>query len=271
MDFICTLNRDKIQNLIDEVVLKHFENENFMVKNELSKLAIVLLLNRKSEIKFFLDKLRKTPLHMGIEGGGEMESGLIKRFLYAHQQWVEENCEMERDDAEFFDFDIDVDSEEQQHLNYFDNKQKISAKEFMAKEQIEREIIDDLLDAIEIFDDILSEFSDSEITQEFLNEIVKLLSRFIVFEYITEFRDIGYSLETLRAKLYNFNTDYLNSEEKELLKNFIISIFEDIKKWIDEILIEQTAQDIHYLDASLLANILQIDILLQRSSNGDYK
>ena len=58
MDFICTLNRDKIQNLIDEVVLKHFENENFMVKNELSKLAIVLLLNRKSEIKFFLDKLR---------------------------------------------------------------------------------------------------------------------------------------------------------------------------------------------------------------------
>jgi len=71
MDFICTLNRDKIQNLIDEVVLKHFENENFMVKNELSKLAIVLLLNRKSEIKFFLDKLRKTPLHMGIEGGGE--------------------------------------------------------------------------------------------------------------------------------------------------------------------------------------------------------
>ena len=40
------------------------------------------------------------------------------------------------------------------------------------------------------------------------------------------------------------------------------TIMDDLRKWVDEVVKKQEAQDIHYLDASLLANISQIEIMI---------
>jgi len=41
------------------------------------------------------------------------------------------------------------------------------------------------------------------------------------------------------------------------------SIVDDLSKFVKEVLVDQSALDIHYLDASLFANISQIDMMLK--------
>jgi len=76
-------------------------------------------------------------------------------------------------------------------------------------------------------------------------------------------------MKNQNAKLLLLNIDKLTQTQKGLLRSFIISIIEDLKKWVEEIFVFQTAQDIHYLDTSFFANITQIEIMIKNQTQGE--
>ena len=98
-----------------------------------------------------------------------------------------------------------------------------------------------------------------------MQQVIEKFAR--VFEMTYEFKDMAYSLRLLIDQLGRFEDDRFGADEQTLYKALIESIVQDLRKWIHEVTIEQTARDIHYLDASLLANISQIDMMIQNKQN----
>ena len=180
-------------------------------------------------------------------------------FLNIHKGIYEEN-EEEFFEDDFFDFDSEEVDSSINNMHYTDER-KTTASEFMQEGSIEEESILELKEELDEIEDMIDAHLEKELTYDFLEKIIPS-HVILLFNMSVEFKDIGYALETLNEKLSLIDLDSLNSSQKEILKAILITIMEDIKKWKNEVLINQTAQDIHYLDASLLANIAQIDIML---------
>jgi len=260
MKFYCPLTKKRIEDLIENVVfpLTKGETDREKLDLELSKLAIILLLTSKEEINFFLSKLNRSILK------NRKNSSLLKEFISLHSNWLEERCNR-NEDIEFFDDFFEIDGEEvDENINsmHYSDERKISAKEFIEEGLIDEEFILEITETISYLDELLYQFEDIEIDENFIEKLVSLGSFIKIFEFSVEFRDIGYGLESLKEELILLDINSLNKTQKEILKNFIVTIIEDLKKWVDEVIINQTAQDIHYLDASLLANVGQIKIMI---------
>ena len=265
MKFYCPLTKERIEDLIENVVfpLTKGRRGEEKLNLELSKLAIIFLLTSKKDIAFFLSKIDKSILQ------NRKNSSLLKEFISLHSKWLEERCN-KNEDIEFFDDFFEIESEEvDENINsmHYSDERKLSAKEFMEEGIIDDEFISEIMETISYLDELLYQFEDIEIDENFIEKLVSLDSFIKIFEFSVEFRDIGYALENLKQKLVLLDINSLNKTQKEILKNFIITIIEDLKKWVDEVIINQTAQDIHYLDASLLANIAQLDIMLDSFKN----
>jgi hypothetical protein len=265
MKFYCPLTKEKIEDLIENVVfpLTKGRRGEEKLNLELSKLAIIFLLTSKKDNAIFLSKDDKSILQ------NRENSSLLKEFISLHSNWLQERCN-KNEDIELFDDFFEIDSEKvDENINsmHYSDERKISAKEFMEEGLIDEEFISEIMETITYLDELLYQFEDIEIDETFIEKLVSLDSFIKIFEFSIEFRDIGYALENLKEKLILLDINSLNKTQKEILKNFIITIIEDLKKWVDEVVINQTAQDIHYLDASLLANIAQLDIMLDSFKN----
>lgn len=162
-------------------------------------------------------------------------------------------------DDDFFDFDSeDVDSA----INkmHYDEKEKISAVEFMQEDLIDDHMIADLDDAIEHYDDYTSHIDNFD--DEYLSLVSKCLEEFITILNVSyEFRDLAYALESLVSLIVNYKVG--DKSKDELLKALLDTVIDDLENWKKEVVDEQSAVDIHYLDASLLSNVSQIEIMLR--------
>jgi hypothetical protein len=231
----------------------------------LSNLAVTLLLVDEEEVK---EHLKNAKLSYSFPNRYK----ILKTFLDNHAEWVLRNCddkdtkinitckEDEDEEDDFFEFDSE---EVDDSINDMHYDTRISAKEFMSTQDIDEDILEDIKDALEEMESFIIRYENMEIDNKFIEEVVDMLGKFVIFEFIPEFKHLGLSLEGLRGILIDLDIDSLDSAKKELLKNYIISIFEDLEKWYDEVVIKQTAQDIHYLDAALLANITQMDLIIK--------
>jgi len=184
---------------------------------------------------------------------------IMFNFLNAHQHWIKENCSSDFSDniEEFFEIEADEIFGDVDKMHYLDNE-KISAIEFMKTNPIENDVLFDIKETINRFEVLVYTSKGKDLVLK----IIEFLDDFVIFEYVPEFRDIGYNLESLKSKLILLNVEYLDEAQIQILEKFIVAIFEDLDKWFNEILIYQTAQDIHYLDASLLASVSQLDLII---------
>ena len=182
---------------------------------------------------------------------------IMFNFLNAHQHWIKENCSSDFSDniEEFFEIEADEVFGDVDKMHY--NK-KISAIEFMKTNPIENDVLFDIKETIDRFEVLVYTSKGKDLVLK----IIEFLDDFVIFEYVPEFKDIGYNLESLKSKLILLNVEYLDEAQIQILEKFIVAIFEDLDKWFNEILIYQTAQDIHYLDASLLASVSQLDLII---------
>jgi len=171
-------------------------------------------------------------------------------------------AEKEEEIDEFIDFDTEFDDENINNMHYEEN-QKISAKEFMSYNEIDNETLSEI-------DELLDEFSlieENELDEHFINEFLKIINDFIhLFNLTIEFENISYSLTKLNILLQNLD---LNSIDKNLLKQFLILIIDDLAKFKDEVFVNKSAIDIHYMDASLLANVAQLEIMLNQKEDNE--
>jgi len=272
MEFICDMTPKKMENLIKDTVfetIKEIEDielspmELVEVLCVLSNLAVTLLLVDEEEVK---EHLKNAKLSYSFPNRYK----ILKNFLDNHAEWVLKNCDekdtkinitdKEDEEDDFFEFDSE---EVDDSINDMHYDTRISAKEFMSTQDIDEDILVDIKDALEEMENVIIRYENMEIDNQFIEEVVDMLGKFVIFEFVPEFKHLGLSLEGLRRILIDLDIDSLDNTKKELLKNYIISIFEDLEKWYDEVVIKQTAQDIHYLDAALLANITQMDLIIK--------
>jgi len=182
--------------------------------------------------------------------------GYDKKVLKAIKEKKELKKEKEIDD-DFIDFDSDFD-EFEVNFNYLEDE-KLSAVEFMKSGVIDTEDIHDFQEYLDEFIYAIDASKDNLRAKAI--KVLESISRILNNTYI--FRNLAYGLEVFMLDFKKYELDKLNDMEYELFKTIIESIMLDFKKWVDEVLIKQSAVDIHYLDSSILSNVAQLDIMLK--------
>lgn len=142
---------------------------------------------------------------------------------------------------------------------------KISAKELFRLELIELETIHDLITYSKELEEEV--FLHVKLTYKYLNETNDLLGVFSNgLELSGEFREIGYALRGLCSTLDDLlKNDIDTIPSAKMIKTLIDSVIEDLVNWTLHVLIQKDAVDIHYLDASLFANITQLNLNIKSS------
>lgn len=223
---------------------------------------------KKEELKFFIKKLDKEAVSKFDEFNKKYLEWLKKYYpkfvdrYHLVENFQKENSELENNEEDdFFDFESEEIDESINHMHYNDDE-KMSAVEFMQEYGIDDDVILDMQTYLKEYDNmILFHF---DLDEEYLDKVLEILQKFIyLLEVSVEFKDLAEGLIKLEELLSQVDLDNLSDDYKKLLKAMIEAVFNDIEKWVDEVIINQTAQDIHYLDASLLANITQIEMILK--------
>jgi len=186
----------------------------------------------------------------------------IERYNDLFMKIYDENLESnEEDDFLFFENEIVEDVIDNMH--YQDNK-KITALDYSSYGEILDDEISSIVEIKENFENMIYEYN--ELTKEFLNEFNRNLSLLAnIFFGTYEFKDIGYALNSFLMQLHSLDLSCLEEMQKNLGYQIIIEMINDIQNWIDKLFIDKSAIDIHYFDASLFANITQLDITLRQN------
>ncbi len=199
-----------------------------------------------------------------------------EQFLVFYKDWLNKHypdvlpklkdIELFQVDSQFFEFDrekVDTKIDTMQ-------KEKIDAKTFMQNSKIDPQNILEVMKSMNQLLEISKKHN--QLNEEFIEQLFKYNEFINMFLYSLEFKDLAYSLELLKLKLVSLDLDKLTKQQSIVLKTMLDGILYDLNEWVHKVLIDQTAIDIHYLDASLLANISQIDIMLESledNSNDD--
>jgi hypothetical protein len=182
-----------------------------------------------------------------------------KVFMDAYKPFIED---LESDDG-FLMFDGESVDESINKMHYKETE-KTDAKTFMDEGIFDIDLIHDIRD---LNNDLIHyNTTQASFTQEYIEAITKIFESYAkVFDLSYEFRDLAYAIRVLNSKLIELKIDDIDDNQVSMYKMFLDTVGEDLVKWANEILFEQSAKDIHYLDASLLANIAQIDLMMNIS------
>ena len=178
----------------------------------------------------------------------------------------EYNCDKKNKCEEKDDF-FEIDSNQDENIKkmHYTDEEKISAKEFMEDNLIDADLLDEIEDLLEDYENISAKYED--ISKEFLDVVSNLLSKFASLLMLSgEFKDLAEVIEEFIGVLKSVDLDSLNEDKKRFLKMFIDAFMQDIKKWYEEVIVLKSANDIHYLDASLLSSIRQIEDFLKENN-----
>ncbi len=156
----------------------------------------------------------------------------------------------------------------QEQIRY---KKKINAKEFMEMTPLE---IGAKLDMLEDLEDRLTLEINNLYTnkdRESLQTIADLFKEYsnIIF-LLNEFEKLSNAMNIMANTIENMEIGMLNEDETvNLVVSLLYSLIDDLNKWRIKVFVNQEAQDVHYLDDSLLASCNQISSILQRENSSE--
>jgi len=161
----------------------------------------------------------------------------------------------------YYDYiSIDSNKKDSQNDTILDTTPIISAKEFFEDLEFDSFIIAELS---ELEDEMIDSLYKDTFEQDVLDLSVKFLRSYIrMLDQFYGFKEVAYALSLLSSNLSNFDI----SKDSTILMSFFKGIVKDLMEWKNNVLVEQCADDIHYLDKSFYANIAQIDILINENS-----
>jgi hypothetical protein len=132
-----------------------------------------------------------------------------------------------------------------------------SAQKYFNEVELDSEVYDELHELetdIEMLE-YTSEYSD-ELNANFIKFFEGYTS---ALNPLFEFKDLSYSLMLLSQKLSEYKID----ENAEMLLLLLKGLVSDLLEWKRAVLVEQTAEDIHYMDKSFYSNIAQIEMSIE--------
>lgn len=134
-----------------------------------------------------------------------------------------------------------------------------SAQSYFSEIDIDPEVYDELLELERDIDMLTYATSYTEDINESLILFFQGYTR--VLNPLFEFKDLSYSLMLLSQKLADYEID----ESAEMLLILMRGLISDLLEWKRSVLIEQTAEDIHFMDKSFYSNIAQIEMSLEHN------
>jgi len=131
-----------------------------------------------------------------------------------------------------------------------------SAENYFSEIEIDAEVYDELLE-LEREIDVLSYAT--SYTEDLTISLMNFFEGYTrVLNPLMEFKDLSYSLMLLNQKLSEYELD----ENSEMLLLLMRGLISDLLEWKRTVLVEQTAEDIHFMDKSFYSNIAQIEMSL---------
>lgn len=122
----------------------------------------------------------------------------------------------------------------------------------------------DSLENIEISIEAKTVEFENEPTKEGLLQIAGFLDSYVeVIEQLMEFEHFAYALKTLNSFLKNLDVENLDTKDHKKFSILFMHLLDDIAEWKKTIFIKKEANDIHYLDASLLSSCLQVQSIFE--------
>ena len=144
---------------------------------------------------------------------------------------------------------------------HYKEEQKISAEAFCAEGSIDEGDIHDILEACHNLFNTVQE-RHIKYDEAYFSKINHDLRAYAtILEKNWEFRDLGFSLSKLSDFLEIHQSELPGHIKKGAILVILKAIVEDLISWTQGVLVEKTAVDIHYLDASLLSSIIQFEMM----------
>lgn len=142
---------------------------------------------------------------------------------------------------------------------------KITAAEFVDMTAISYiDKIDNLADIEDEIDASLIDF-ETDPSIEKINIITTKFSGYIeVIKLLVEFEHLVFALNTLAQAINEVTQDQLTPKEVKKFTTLMLHLLHDLGTWRDNIFVKQEANDIHYLDSSLLSSCLQIETIFAK-------
>ncbi|MEA3374364.1 MAG: response regulator [Campylobacterota bacterium] len=154
---------------------------------------------------------------------------------------------------------LEIDDETQKILGktHFN---KISAAEFVEMTAISyMSKIDSLIEIEDQIDEALISFEDEPSTEK-THLISEAFMRYVeVIKLLVEFDHLVFAIMTLASAIDGITEEKLTPKEIKKFTTLALHLINDLSSWRDNIFIKQEANDIHYLDSSLLSSCLQIE------------
>jgi len=144
---------------------------------------------------------------------------------------------------------------------YIEAHQKTSAKEFLAEYDewgIDTTDLDDLELALDRLMANIMAFDDFEAA---LPDIIYMLETYNSFLFtISEFEELSKVVYSIVILLRDLDIDSLTC--KPLVTRFIITTLQDLVDWKEQVFVQQTAEDIYYINDCILNSYVQLQDLI---------
>lgn len=144
------------------------------------------------------------------------------------------------------------------------HENKITASEFVESTAIDFfDKIENLSEVENDIDEALINFENSP-SCEALSEISKKIFEYVdIIELLVDFQHLAYALKKLAEAIAKIDESQLEEKNIKKFTTLSLNLLHDLESWRDNIFIKQEANDIHYLDSSLLSSCLQIEAIFE--------
>ncbi len=239
------------------VMLAYFEKKNFALEDvfelcsNLKNCMLECALNHEIlthatmyEISLMMDKNLKGVIHEYMD-------------VYLHQQPQQLSCDVNPMTMEKIFID---------NISLIEKAITTSALHYLQEIEVDFELLDELN---EIEEETFSSMDLSEtISQVAYDEVIVLFKDYVkVLNKLVEFKEISSSLQMLIDLLQSTTPEIIGQDNIGVIAIYIKAIISDLSMWRKSVFVNQSAEDIHYLDKTLLSSIAQLQIMLSEQDD----
>lgn len=147
-------------------------------------------------------------------------------------------------------------------------KQTTSAELYLQEVEVNMEMIQEL---DELESDTLDAIDAQEtLDQNSIDESANLFRKYAaVLNEMYEFEELAYTLTLLADVLSEVSFEEITEETRFMVDIYLKAIISDLRSWRMSIFMTMEAEDIHYLDKTLLSSIAQIQMTLMPQVEGE--
>lgn len=177
---------------------------------------------------------------------------------------TEESRIFDFDDFDSFD-DFDVDEEDiSDGINTVNEvHQMVSAKEFLKDYDTLEYILEDITDIDVDLEYIISGMDHSNFG-EYKESMNLVLSKYGTFlNSLSSFGELSESVMILNQQIQSVELDELTDKEQYFAAELIRALLEDLSSWKEHVFVEQDANDVFYINASIVSNCMQFTKLIK--------